>query len=326
MAKMNDYSGDYRNDFDLSDLSKDALITLIKAYKKIYGGWMPYTAKIVRAGLGDRVTEEEFQAMLTAAGNETITQMAIPELKKALNLQEDDEAIQYKYYQICCEEEGLKKGYFGDSDKIQNFLSNYPMDFDFSGISHERCVNVVRSFRRIYQGYRDISAPKHFAMYHEKGLGDQFLNSTLPTMIDHTKYVWYPVLSKAMKIDGDDVLSMFKLYQVAPDGIQGDTYGLKMEVTDRYDVTYIGVHCYTAAQYEEAEQWGALDALCAMGEGSYEHTWYYALIDAMNPKIKMAWPVLPPRKNKDDIFCKFRFWVEEEDRTLPWKNGEGYIH
>jgi len=326
MAKITDYSGDYRNDFDLSNLSREALITLIGAFKKLYGGWLTYASKIIRGGLGDRATYEEFRAMLHDAGNETITKLAIPELKEALNLQEDDEAIQYKYYQICCEVEGLKKGYFGDSDKIQNFLSNYPKDFDFSGISQAQCVNVVRSFRRIYQGYRDIANPKYYEMYHQKGIVDQYLSTLNASFVDHTIEVWVPELKKAMNVGGDDVLSMFKLFQVAPDGIQKDTYDLKIEITDRYDVTYIGILCYTAAQYEEAEQWEELDALCAMGEGSFEHSWYYACMSVINPKMKMAWPVLPPRKSKDDIFCKFRFWVEEEDRTLRWKNGEGYIH
>jgi hypothetical protein len=325
MAKMNDYSGDYRNNFDLSDLSKEALIRLIDAYKKVFLDWFTYTEKIVGAGLGDKTTAKEVHAMFVEAGNDTLTQLAIPELKEALNLQ-DDETIEYKYYQICCDVEGLKKGYYGNSKKIQNFLTNYPKKFDFSGISHEQCVKVVRSFRRIYQGYRDISSPKYAAMYYQKGIGDKLMESILPTMIDHTKYSYYPVLRKAMKIEGDDVVSKFKFYQIGPDGIQNDTYKLRMEITDRYDVIYIGELCYTALKYEEAGQIGGLMALCGKGEGSFEHTWYYALMEVMNPKMKMAWPVLPPRKSKDDIFCKFRFWVEKKDRTLPWENGEGYIH
>jgi len=159
MAEMNDYSGDYRNDFDLSDLSKDALITLLSAYKKIFGDWFTYTEKIVREGLGDKATDEEVHAIFIDAGSETVTQLAIPELKEALNVQEDDEAIEYKYYQICCDVEGLKKGYYGNSAKIQNFLTNHPKEFDLSGISHEQFVNVVKSFRRIYQGYRDMAGP-----------------------------------------------------------------------------------------------------------------------------------------------------------------------
>jgi hypothetical protein len=325
MAKMNDYSGDYRNDFGLADLSKNALIRLLVAYKKLYLDWITYTEKIVRAGLGDKATDKEVHAIFVEAGNETITQLAIPDLKKALNLQEDDEAIEYKYYQICCDAEALKKGYYGNSAKIQNFLTNYPKEFDFKKISHNQCVNVIRSFRRIYQGYRDVSTPKYFVIYCEKGIANKYMDAILPTMIDHTKYSYYPILSKAMKIEDDDVVSMFKLYQVGPDGIQDDTYKLKMEIANRYDVIYIGELCYTALKYEEAGQTDAIMALCGMGKGSFEHTWYYALIDVLNPKMKMAWPVLPPRKSKNDIFCRFRFWVEEKDRTLPWKNGEGFV-
>jgi hypothetical protein len=163
-------------------------------------------------------------------------------------------------------------------------------------------------------------------MYYQKGIGDKYMGAILPTMIDHTKYSYYPVLRKAMKIEDDDVVSMFKFYQVGPDGIQNDTYRLKMEIANRYDVIYIGELCYTALKFEEAGQMDMLMALCGKGEGSFEHTWYYALIAVLNPKMKMAWPILPPRKSKDDIFCKFQFWVEEKDRTLPWKNGEGYVH
>jgi hypothetical protein len=325
MAKMNDYSGDYRNDFDISDLSKEALIRLIGAYKEIYGGMLLEYVKGIRGELGNKATNEEVHTMFVEAGNKTIAKVVIPDLKQALNLQ-DDEAVEYIYYQICCDVEGLKKGYYGDSKKIQNFLSNYPKDFDFSGLSQEQCVNVVRSFRRIYQGYRDMAGPKIGVLFHKKGIGDKQISTLNLVLAEHNKNFYYPIMKESMKIEGDDVAAMFKIYQLAPDGIQRDTYHFKMEITDRYDITYIGLYCYTAARFEESKNWGALDSLCAMGKGTAEIEWYYSFIDAMNPKIKMAFPLLPPRKSKDDVFCKLRFWVEEKDRTLLWKNGEGYVH
>ncbi|MBP1686952.1 MAG: hypothetical protein H6Q33_3095, partial [Deltaproteobacteria bacterium] len=52
MTEMKDYSGEFKPDFQFSDLSKEALVRLIENYQRIFQGLVVLAVAAVQAKLG----------------------------------------------------------------------------------------------------------------------------------------------------------------------------------------------------------------------------------------------------------------------------------
>lgn len=191
---------------------------------------------------------------------------------------------------------------------LNDYSGEFRPDFQFSDLSKEALVKLIETYQRIFQGLCVVAVQVAQEQL-GKDAGQQQFNEIYRRVMARFAI---PLIRKTLNINEDDVISMFKYFQVAPDGCRGGgMYDFDFDVVSRNDVGYRGKYCQNASFYEKHGDTDGMMRLCGAGPGSFEHSAYEAICKAFNPKMKMEWPLLPPRKSKDALFCQWRFRIEE---------------
>jgi len=194
-------------------------------------------------------------------------------------------------------------------DERDDYSGEFKPDFQFSDLSKEALVRLIESYQRIFQGLCVVAID---AIQEKLGKeeGQLLFNQIYRREMERFAV---PLVRKALKIEDGDVISMFKYFQAAPDGCRGGgMYDAEFEIDGKNDVTYVGNYCQNAAFYEKKGDRDGLNRLCAQGPGSFEHSAFETICRLFDPKMKMEWPLLPPRKGETGPFCRWRFHVDEE--------------
>lgn len=195
---------------------------------------------------------------------------------------------------------------------LNDYSGEFKPDFQFADLSKETLVKLIETYQRIFQGLCVVAVQVAQEQL-GKDAGQQQFNEIYQRVM---KRFAIPLIRRTLGIHDNDVISMFKYFQVAPDGCRGGgMYEFDFEVKDRNDVSYTGRFCQNASFYEKHGDQDGLNRLCASGPGSFEHSAYEAICAAFNPKMKMAWPLLPPRASGEAPFCRWRFWIDEQDQS-----------
>ncbi len=193
--------------------------------------------------------------------------------------------------------------------ELNDYSGEFKPDFQFADLSKETLIKLTENYQRIFQGLCVVSLQ---VLQEEKGKdeGQRQFNEIYRRVMERFSI---PLIRKALNIRDNDVISMFKYFQVAPDGCRGGgMYDFDIRVKDKNDVSYSGKFCQNASYYEKQGDTDGLHRLCASGPGSLEHSAYEAICKAFSPDMKMEWPLLPPRANKDAPFCQWRFWIDKK--------------
>ena len=114
MKELQDYSSQYKPDFQFSDLSKDALVRLIENYQRIFVGICGMLYTVIREKLGN---EEALRLWREIYGRQ-IEQFEVPLVREAMNLQGDDVVTMMKYFQTC--PDGARQGMYVYDCDIKN--------------------------------------------------------------------------------------------------------------------------------------------------------------------------------------------------------------
>lgn len=191
--------------------------------------------------------------------------------------------------------------------ELGDYSGPFKPDLQFSDLSKEALVRLIENYQRTFQGMCVVALQ---VMQEEQGKdeGQRQFNEVYRRVMARFAV---PLVRKALNIRGDDVISMFKYFQVAPDGCRGGgMYDFDFTVTNNDDVGYSAKFCQNANFYEKHGDADGMNRLCAAGPGSLEHSAYEAICKAFNPDMKMEWPLLPPRADKSGPFCRWRFWID----------------
>ena len=94
--ELKDYSGEFRPDLKLEDFSKEALIQLIRAAAKLYGGLNQFWYHAVEARLGQE-TANEIQADVWMKRG--ASEWEVKNVRNAMNITGDDVASYFKFFQ-----------------------------------------------------------------------------------------------------------------------------------------------------------------------------------------------------------------------------------
>jgi hypothetical protein len=202
--------------------------------------------------------------------------------------------------------------------EMDDYSGEFKPDFQFSDLSKEALVRLIEHYQRIFQGFSVVALDV---------LQEELGKDEAQTVLN--KIYWremerfsVPLVRKALKLDANDVISMFKYFQVAPDGCRGGgMYDFDFQVDSKNDVTYVGKYCQNAFYYEKVGDEDGMNRLCAQGPGSFEHNAYEIICKLFNPDMKMEWPLLPPRKDKSAPFCRWRFWIDEKAEKADEQKG-----
>jgi hypothetical protein len=132
--------------------------------------------------------------------------------------------------------------------EMDDYSGEYKPDFQFSDLSKEALVKLIENYQRIFQGLCVVAVE---VMQKELGkdAGQRMFNKIYGREMEQFAV---PLVRESLNIKGNDVISMFKYFQTAPDGCRGGgMYDFDYEVKNDNDVTYIGKFCQNARYYEK---------------------------------------------------------------------------
>ena len=113
----------------------------------------------------------------------------------------------------------------------------------------------------------------------------------------------YRLNAEAMNISGDDVATLFKVFQIDPaseaDGILNAEYDLK---NNNHGIVTMR-DCQTIKYFEKHGDIKFIEQSC----GRICTDWYTQCAHFVNPKIEVINLKLPPRNSKEDIACQREF-------------------
>lgn len=119
--------------------------------------------------------------------------------------------------------------------------------------------------------------------------------------INRMTHTWFRIVSDMIGCEGNDIEAVMKAMQIQVDyGPDNFEVTFEMPSKDRGVCT-----CHRCRGVEMAEAFGITEELkefCA-ADAEMLAEW----VKLFNPDIEVNYPVLPPRKSKDDICCKFEF-------------------
>lgn len=96
MAELSDYSGPLKHDAGFEDFSRDALIKLLKAYSKIYLGYMGNWNSVMKQYMSaDQLIKYETEVYIRTA-----KQLEAPQIMTALNIKGNDVITLLKIMQM----------------------------------------------------------------------------------------------------------------------------------------------------------------------------------------------------------------------------------
>jgi len=127
--------------------------------------------------------------------------------------------------------------------------------------------------------------------------------------LDRDNWVWDKVmkfcveeLARLQGVQGRDVADYMKVMGPRPEGLVLEE---RVEILNRNDAIRTVTYCPTiVAMEKEGEGRDALHCTEACAKMRAKHTKLF------NPAIKITCLRVPPRKDKDDIFCQFEYKIQ----------------
>lgn len=132
--------------------------------------------------------------------------------------------------------------------EMKDYSGEFKPDFQFSDLSKETLIKLIENYQRIFQGVC-VLAVQVAQEEMGKDAGQRQFNEVYRRLMPRFAI---PLVRDALNIRDNDVISMFKYFQVAPDGCRGGgMYDFDFEVRNKNDVSYTGNYCQNANFYEK---------------------------------------------------------------------------
>jgi hypothetical protein len=190
------------------------------------------------------------------------------------------------------------------AEELADYNVPYKPDLEFEDFSKDALVRLIKAYRTIFVGLMGMwNTTNRKRMDVEEAFA---LDAEVYERVLRKFYI--PLLREAMNIQGDDVLALLKIFQVAPDGVGGQFYEFDYDIKDRNHAVLTCTRCPSLFYFEAKGT--ERDVQCLCGSGGVEDRAFTAFCKLTNPKMKCQALQVPPRKTKDGICCKWEFKVE----------------
>jgi hypothetical protein len=188
--------------------------------------------------------------------------------------------------------------------ELQDYSGAYKPDIKFEDFSKEALIRLIKSYQISFVGL--------MGMWHTVNM--QRMSAEEASNLDAAVYermvrkFALPMVTQALNIKGDDVVTMLKYSQFCPDGSREGLYEVNCEVKNNNHVILTYTKCPTLFWVEKKGTEKDINCLC--GPGGVEERAFAEICKYFNPKMKSRALKLPPRKSKDDICCIWEFKVD----------------
>ena len=189
--------------------------------------------------------------------------------------------------------------------EINDYSGEYRPDLKLEEFSKDALLGLLKSYQVAFVGYmgmwntvnRQRTSPEEAfrldADVYEKWISKFAL----------------PIITQAMKIQGNDVVTMLKYFQVALDGAREGLYEFKYDIKSNNHALLTFTKCPSLFYFERKGGESDINSLC--GAGGVEERAFIEICKYFNPKMKSIALKLPPRRSSDDICCQWEFKVEQ---------------
>jgi hypothetical protein len=192
------------------------------------------------------------------------------------------------------------------AEELDDYSGPYRPDLKFEDFSKEALVRLLRAYRTIFVGLMGMwntvnrermSVEEAFALdadVYERQLGKFEV----------------PLLKQAMKIEGDDVETLLKIFQMCPDGAGEEFYEFDYDLKNRDHAVLTFTKCPSLFYFEAkgSEQ----DVQCLCGPGGVEDRAFVEFCRILNPRMKSTALQVPPRTDKSGICCRWEFKIDRD--------------
>ena len=189
------------------------------------------------------------------------------------------------------------------AEELKDYSAPYNPDLKFEDFSKEALVRLIKAYRTIFVGLMGMwntNNRKRMSLEEAFNLDAEVYERVL-------RKFYLPLLREAMNIQGDDVLALLKIFQVAPDGAGGQFYEFEHDVKSPDHVVLTFTRCPSLAYFEATGT--DKDVQCLCGPDGVEDRAFAQFCKLTNPNMTSTALQVPPRKNKDGICCKWEFKV-----------------
>jgi hypothetical protein len=185
--------------------------------------------------------------------------------------------------------------------ELNDYRGEFQPDLKFEDLSKDALLRLVRTYAKLFNGISGVwNTVNRKRMSVEEAFELDFEVYEILVKKFHS-----PLLMKAMDFSGNDVLSMLKVFQLCPDGL--DVFKPEFDIKNKNHVILTFTQCPTLSYFEKHGDDRAIGALC--GRNGVEERTFNAYAKYFNPDMKVTALKLPPRKGKDDICCQWEYKI-----------------
>ena len=181
--------------------------------------------------------------------------------------------------------------------KLGDYSGDFRPNIRLEDFSKDALIRLIQLYSRLYfalDGFWYLSVKERFS-------DEDAVACDLWTWERQRTYE-LDRLTKAMKVQGNDVVTLIKAFQLDP-WMWSANY--RVEVKNRNHAVLTFVDCPTLVGLErEGER--REEVICKVVEQKVFEEWAHYF----NPSIQVRGLKLPPRKSKDEIACQWEFKLE----------------
>ena len=189
-------------------------------------------------------------------------------------------------------------------EELKDYSGEYKPHLRLEDFSKESLIGLLKSYQSVFVGLMGMwnTVNRERMSVEEAFKLDAYVYQRMVS-----KFA-LPLVTQAMNIRGDDVVTMLKYFQVAPDGAREGLYEFDYDIKNSNHAILTFTSCPSLFYFERKGNDKDINGLC--GPGGVEERAFIEICKYFNPNMKCRALKLPPRKSKDDICCQWEFKVE----------------
>ena len=189
--------------------------------------------------------------------------------------------------------------------ELKDYSGKYNTDLKFEDFSKEALIRLLKSYQLSFVGIMGMWN----TVNRERMSAEDAFKLDADVYERMLSKFSLPLVTQALNIKGNDVVTMLKYCQFAPDGAREGLYECKYEIKNNNHAILTFTRCPSLFYFERTGNIKDINSLC--GPGGVEERAFVAICRYFNPKMKCKGLKLPPRKSKDDICCQWEFKIED---------------
>jgi hypothetical protein len=186
--------------------------------------------------------------------------------------------------------------------ELNDYSGEFKPDLRFEDLSKDALLRLARTYAKLFNGIGGI-----FNTVNRKSMSiEEAFEKDLEVYEILLKKFNAPLIMECMNITGNDVVTMLKVFQLSPDGL--DVIIPEFDIKNNNHAILTFTQCPMLFYFEKHKDDRAIKALC--GRNGIEERTFNAYCRYFNPDMKVKALKLPPRETKDDICCQWEFKIE----------------